>query len=80
MKKMQSIYETKAHFSELVADVERNGTVIVISRHGKPVADLVPHRAAAKNPLKPDPALSGAAYKGDPTAPLDPADWPEALR
>lgn len=80
MKTVKSIYETKAHFSELVAEVERTGTVIVISRHGIPVADLVPHRVAARNPLKPDPALGGAAYKGDPTAPLDPADWPELLR
>ncbi len=79
MKIMQSIYETKAHFSELVAEVERTGMAIVISRHGKPVADLVPHRTA-KDPLKPDPALRGAVYKGDPTAPLDAADWPETLR
>jgi prevent-host-death family protein len=79
MKKMQSIYETKAHFSELVAEVERTGTVIVISRHGKPVADLVPHRAVS-DPLKSDPALRGAVYKGDPCAPLDVVDWPESLR
>lgn len=79
MKTMHSIYETKAHFSELVAEVERTGTVIVISRHGKPVADLVPHRVS-KDPLKTDPALRGAVYKGDPCAPVDAADWPEALR
>ncbi len=79
MKTMQSIYETKAHFSELVAEVERTGIAVVISRHGKPVVDLVPHRVA-KNPLKSAPALRGAVYKGDPCAPLDAADWPEALR
>jgi prevent-host-death family protein len=79
MKTMRSIYETKAHFSELVAEVERTGRVIVISRHGKPVADLVPHRSS-KDPLKADPGLSGAAFKGDPCAPVNEADWPEVLR
>ncbi len=79
MKTMQSIYETKAHFSELVAEVERTGIAIVISRHGKPVAELVPHRSS-KDPLKPDAGLRGAVYKGDPCAPVDAADWPEALR
>lgn len=80
MKTVRSIYETKAHFSDLVAQVERQGTVVVICRHGKPVADLVPHRGGSDDPLKPDPALVGACYLGDPLAPLGVEDWPEELR
>lgn len=29
---------------------------------------------------EPDPSLSGARFLGDSAAPLDIADWPEALR
>ena len=49
---MESIglFEVKTHLSELVARAER-GEEVVITRHNKPVAKLVPigrvHRAAA---------------------------------
>jgi prevent-host-death family protein len=41
------LLEAKTHLSALVADVERGGETIVITRHGKPVAELQPSRAAA---------------------------------
>jgi hypothetical protein len=41
---------------------------------------LVPHTPSAFNHFEPDPALAGARFLGDPTAPLDIADWPEELR
>jgi len=37
-----STYEAKAHFSQLLADVESGGQEIIITKHGKPVAKLVP--------------------------------------
>jgi prevent-host-death family protein len=80
MKTSINIYDAKAHFSNLVAAVERDGTRIVICRHGKPVADLTPHRGHKHSPLIPDPALAGARFHGDPCAPLPPEDWPEAQR
>ncbi len=39
-------YEARTHFSELLARVER-GDEITITRHGSPVAYLVPVRAKA---------------------------------
>ncbi|MDA0578023.1 MAG: type II toxin-antitoxin system prevent-host-death family antitoxin [Verrucomicrobia bacterium] len=75
-----NIYDAKARFSSLIATVERSGTRIVICRHGKPVADLTPHRGHKHGPLIPDPALAGACFHGDPCAPLSPADWPEDQR
>ena len=36
------IFEAKTHFSDLVGRVER-GETIVITRHGEPVARLVPY-------------------------------------
>ena len=80
MKTAVNIYDAKAHFSDLVATVERSGSCIVICRHGKPVADLTPHRVRKQGPLASAPALAGARFHGDPCAPLGSEDWPEALR
>ncbi|MFT3988219.1 type II toxin-antitoxin system Phd/YefM family antitoxin [Aestuariivirga sp.] len=40
-----SITEIKARWLEIMARVEA-GETIVVTRHGKPVADLHPHRPA----------------------------------
>jgi prevent-host-death family protein len=45
------LFEAKTHLSELVARAER-GEEVVITRHNKPVAKLVPmSRAATRNKL-----------------------------
>lgn len=49
------VLEAKTHLSALVADVERGGETIIITRHGKPVAELKPSRAA----VAPQRRLSG---------------------
>ena len=52
-----SVYEAKTHLSRLIADVE-SGVEVTITRHGKPVARLVPAtdgadtRAAAVDRLR----------------------------
>jgi len=46
MKQIQSS-EAKAQFSELLDQVER-GETIVITRHGKPIARLVPDEEARR--------------------------------
>jgi len=51
MKKM-SVAEAKAHFSEVVADARR-GKRIVILRHGKPAAAVVPISMVAPAPKLP---------------------------
>ncbi|MGB3456870.1 MAG: type II toxin-antitoxin system prevent-host-death family antitoxin [Litorimonas sp.] len=43
-----NIHEAKTHFSKLVAAVER-GETIVISRYGKPVAQMEPVEAAGES-------------------------------
>jgi prevent-host-death family protein len=77
--KRVNIYEAKTHLSKLVSEVEEDGIEIVVCRGGRPVADLGPHRKSAKQ-LKPNPALKGAKFKGDPCAPVPPEDWPDSLR
>jgi len=42
-----SLAEAKAHLSELVDEAEHKGKRIVILRHGKPAAAIVPVRVAA---------------------------------
>jgi prevent-host-death family protein len=44
--KQVNVYEAKAQFSKLLAQVEA-GDEIVIARHGKPVARLVPLQRTA---------------------------------
>ena len=46
MKRIQSS-EAKAQFSELLDQVER-GETVVITRHGKPIARIVPDEEARK--------------------------------
>jgi antitoxin (DNA-binding transcriptional repressor) of toxin-antitoxin stability system len=79
MKNTANIYEAKSKLSQLISMVEETGEPYVICRNGKPVVDLVLHRAC-QNPLEPDPELRGARFIGDPVAGLDEKDWPEALR
>lgn len=79
MKSMVSIYEAKASLSRLIEQVQKEGKPITISKHGKPVADLVP-RKPVKNRFEQDPMLKGAYFVGDPCAPLDPEDWPDAMK
>lgn len=79
METALSIYRAKTRFSEVVSEVERTGVRVVIMRNRTPVAEIVPLRSKA-DPLSVDPVLRGARFIGNPTAPLDKADWPEALR
>jgi prevent-host-death family protein len=46
MKQIQAS-TAKAQLAELLDDVER-GETIVITRHGKPIADLKPHAASRR--------------------------------
>ena len=79
MTTAMNIYDAKAHFSKIISEVERTGIHVVIYRHKIPVAEIVPLRSKT-DPLVSDPALKGATFSGDPTAPLSAEDWPEAIR
>jgi prevent-host-death family protein len=41
--------EFKAKCLALMDEVARTGTAVIITKNGKPVAELVPHRARKKN-------------------------------
>ena len=74
-----NIYEAKAHFSKIVTKVQETGESITICKNGKPVVDVIQHRAVG-DPLEPDAELLGAVYRGDPCAPVGEEDWPKELR
>ena len=79
MKRTVSMYEAKAHLSRVVMEVERTRQRVTITRHNKPVVDIVAHVEPA-DPLKQEPSLEGARFLADPCAPVDPADWPPEQR
>jgi prevent-host-death family protein len=54
MRKM-SLAEAKAHISELVDEAEHHGKRIIILRHGKPAAAIVPVGVAAPKAKRPKP-------------------------
>jgi prevent-host-death family protein len=61
--KKTSLAEAKAHLSELVDAVEHRGRRILIHRHGKPAAALVPvaealPRPAPRKPMTDEEALA----------------------
>jgi prevent-host-death family protein len=82
MQATSSVYEAKAKLSALINQVQRTGESLILTRHGKPVARLVPcgaqgdteaetlaelHAAAKK---------SGISYSRDQlTAPIPAEEW-----
>ena len=74
-------HEAKSRFSALLAAVEDQGEIVVICRHGKPVAEL---RAANSRTISPDPLQMypelAASILYDPTEPASEDEWPSEFR
>ncbi len=70
-------HQAKTRLSSLLALVEEQGETVLICRNGKPVAEL---RALSPvvDPLVKHPELSGVVFHQNPSAPLEPGDWPES--
>ncbi|OGV72083.1 MAG: hypothetical protein A3K19_08330 [Lentisphaerae bacterium RIFOXYB12_FULL_65_16] len=73
--KTLSVHEAKTTLSAVLAVVERNHERFVICRHGKPIADLVPHRAQDR--LTPHPVMRKIDIRYDPCESLSREEWPE---
>jgi prevent-host-death family protein len=76
--KIVNIHEAKTKLSALLAEMEETGEKVLICRHGKPVADLVPHRKRSR--LEPHPVMSKIRINYDPIEPLAKDEWPESSR
>jgi prevent-host-death family protein len=49
MSRMMKASEFKAKCLALLDEVERTGQGVIVTKHGKPVAELVPHRTPKRN-------------------------------
>jgi prevent-host-death family protein len=76
--KIVNIHEAKTKLSALLAEMEATGETVLICRHGKPVADLVPHRKRSR--LAPHPVMREIRINYDPIEPLAAEEWPESTR
>jgi prevent-host-death family protein len=70
--------EFKAKCLEVMDTVSRERTSVVITKHGRPVARLVPAGAEVLSPIG---ALAGSVVRGDVVAPDREAwrSWPDPL-
>ncbi|MCX6879317.1 MAG: type II toxin-antitoxin system Phd/YefM family antitoxin [Verrucomicrobia bacterium] len=78
-----NMHEAKRRFSALVKAVAEDGETVVLCRHGKPDAEIVPltPRQPFRRNLTPDPALRPILAPGyDPTEPASEDEWPEECR
>jgi prevent-host-death family protein len=49
MSKSIKVSECKAKFLAVVDEVARTGESVIVTKHGKPVVEVVPHRPNARN-------------------------------
>ncbi len=76
--KIVNIHEAKTKLSALLAEVEATGETVLICRHGKPVAELVPHRKRSR--LEPHPVMRKIRINYDPIEPLAEDEWQKSSR
>ena len=74
--KIVDVYEAKTKLSALLAEIEESGEKVLICRHGKPVADLVPHQKRER--LEPHPVMGQIRLHYDPVEPLAEDEWPKS--
>lgn len=72
--KLVSVHEAKTQLSALLAEVEETGREIVICRHRKPVATLIPYSRRTR--LEPHSVAREIGIDYDPTEPMSPDEWP----
>jgi prevent-host-death family protein len=74
MSRMIKASEFKAKCLALMDEVERTGNAVVITKNGRPVADLVPHRSAKKKASLRGIWKNKVFITGDIISPVD-AEW-----
>ncbi len=72
-------HEAKTQLSALLAAIEEKGEVVVICRHGRPIAELRTY-APPRNVLLDNPRLGPVSFSEDPARPLPRDTRPGASR
>ena len=76
MNKFMKVSDCKAKFLSVAEEVSRTGEAVVVTKRGKPLVDVVPHRTNRKDAFG---ILKGRIkIKGDIMSPID-VEW-EALK
>ncbi|NLH73747.1 MAG: type II toxin-antitoxin system Phd/YefM family antitoxin [Verrucomicrobia bacterium] len=75
-----NMHEAKTRLSELVKAVEDKNEIVIICRHGKPVARLTRPVVAAVNRLRTYPDLKPVSIKYNPVEPVAEDEWPSECR
>lgn len=72
--KTVNTHQAKTHLSRILEEVE-HGEIYIISRNGKPVAELRARTPPRRTDV--DPVLSQIRVDYDPTEPLEAGEWGE---
>ncbi len=72
--KILNLSAAKAHLSALISEVEKSGEIFIICKHGKPIAELIPHKKRQSR-LTPHPIMKDVVIKYDPVDPLSEEEW-----
>ncbi|MDZ4694844.1 MAG: type II toxin-antitoxin system Phd/YefM family antitoxin [Deltaproteobacteria bacterium] len=67
--KAVNTHEAKTRLSALLAEVENSGEIVLICRHGRPIAELRPH-VQHGNVGADNPRLFPVGFIEDPSSPL----------
>ena len=70
-----SVHEAKTHLSALLAQIEETGEEVIICRHRRPVASLMPYKKPSR--LDPHPVMKDVGIEYDVTEPMDADEWPD---
>ena len=73
--KVVNTHEAKTQLSSLLAELEKNGELVRICRHGRPIADLIPCKV--RDRLESHPVMGKVILHYDPTEPVSDEEWPE---
>ncbi len=75
------MHETKIRLSELVKAMEKRREMLILHRHGQPVAEIRAYLARSSHRLKTNDRLRVTLSPGyDPTEPLQPDELPKCMQ
>ena len=72
--KTMAISEFKAHALQVLAQVAKTKEPVVITKRGKPLAEVVPFRSSDERP-KPGALSAALVFEKDIVSPIGEADW-----
>lgn len=72
-----NIHEAKTRLSAILAQIEKDGSTVLICRNGSPVAELSPVKKGVGSRLGRHPVMSKFTIHYDPTEDMSEDEWGE---